>query len=106
MYTIFDGERFIYVGMGGTNIKKAPETTDLDAPTDVAAPDEPRKPKGGLWGRLRSHWGGQRSGDQFSVYVCDSVHPAGPVARGGALKRAATGLESYHRYDCVPSLCR
>ena len=71
MYTIFDGERFIYVGMGGKNIKKAPETTDLDAPTDVAGPDEPRKPKGGLWGRLRSHRGGQRSGDQFSVYVCD-----------------------------------
>jgi hypothetical protein len=71
VYTIFERERFIYVGMAGKKIKKTPETTDLDAPTDVAAPDEPRKPNGGLRGRLGSHWGGRRSGDQFSVYVCD-----------------------------------
>ena len=57
--------------MAGKNIKKASVTTDLEAPTDVAAPDEPRRPNGGLRGRLRSHWRGQRSGDQFCVYICD-----------------------------------
>ena len=40
VYTIFEGVRFIYVGMAGKNIRKAPVTTDLNAPTDVAAPND------------------------------------------------------------------
>jgi hypothetical protein len=36
-----------------------------------AAPDELRSPRSGLRGRLASHCGARRSGDQFCVYVCD-----------------------------------
>jgi hypothetical protein len=50
VYTIWDhaGE-LIYVGVSGRS------------PTSKTGP----------WGRLRSHWNGRRSGDQFCVYVAD-----------------------------------
>lgn len=50
IYTIWDDAgAFIYVGVAGRN------------------PSGKRGP----WGRLRSHWNGRRSGDQFCVYVAD-----------------------------------
>jgi hypothetical protein len=50
VYTIWDDEgALIYVGVSG---RSATSTT-------------------GPWGRLRSHWNGRRSGDQFCVYVAD-----------------------------------
>jgi hypothetical protein len=57
VYTIWhrDG-RFIYVGMSGRGIRA----------------DTPRRNRPhGLYTRLRSHASGQRSGDQFCVYVAD-----------------------------------
>jgi len=60
VYTIWDGDQFIYVGMAGRGM----------AGTSEEAPDEPKKAKG-LWTRLNSHASGRRSGDQFCVYICD-----------------------------------
>ena len=60
VYTIWDADRFIYVGMAGRGLR----------PEDLDSPDEPRKAKG-LRDRLNSHASGRRSGDQFCVYVCD-----------------------------------
>lgn len=62
VYTIWQGTRFIYVGMSGRGMKA----------TDTEAPDEPKKAKG-LFTRLKSHENGRRSGDQFCVYVCDRL---------------------------------
>ena len=62
VYTIWQGNRLIYVGMSGRGMK----------PTDTEAPDEPKKAKG-LFTRLQSHANGRRSGDQFCVYVCDRL---------------------------------
>lgn len=62
VYTIWQGSRFIYVGMSGRGMK----------PSDTEAPDEPKKAKG-LFTRLQSHANGRRSGDQFCVYVCDRL---------------------------------
>jgi hypothetical protein len=60
VYTIWDGDLFIYVGMAGRGL-----TAD-----DIDSPDEPVKVRG-LKTRLDSHAGGRRSGDQFCVYICD-----------------------------------
>ena len=60
VYTIWDHDRFIYVGMAGRGLSAE----------DIDAPDEPVKAKG-LLSRLHSHATGRRSGDQFCVYVCD-----------------------------------
>jgi hypothetical protein len=60
VYTIWDADRFIYVGMAGRGLR----------PEDLDSPDEPRKAKG-LRDRLNSHASGRRSGDQLCVYVCD-----------------------------------
>jgi hypothetical protein len=50
IYTIWDDEgALVYVGISGRS------------PTS----------KRGPWGRMRSHWNGRRSGDQFCVYVAD-----------------------------------
>lgn len=49
-YTIWDDVgALIYVGVSGRN------------PSSRTGP----------WGRLRAHWRGRRSGDQFSIYVAD-----------------------------------
>jgi hypothetical protein len=60
VYTIWDRDRLVYVGMSGRAL----------TPEGIDAPDEPTKAKG-LWTRLESHASGRRSGDQFCVYVCD-----------------------------------
>ena len=55
VYTIWDGDHLIYVGMAGRAITAERTST---------------KPTG-LWDRLRSHADGRRSGNQFCIYVCD-----------------------------------
>ena len=50
VYTIWDAERIVYVGMAGRAI------------TSERTSSEPT----GLWDRLRSHAEGRRSGNQFS----------------------------------------
>ena len=60
VYTIWRDEEFLYVGMAGKKITSE----------HIDSPDEPVKAKG-LKERLKSHWNGRRSGDQFCVYVCD-----------------------------------
>jgi hypothetical protein len=60
VYTIWDDDRFIYVGMSGRAM-----LVDGTEP-----PDEPTKARG-LWTRLNSHASGRRSGDQFCIYICD-----------------------------------
>jgi hypothetical protein len=62
VYTIWQRDRLIYVGMSGRGMRD----------TDTEAPDEPKKAKG-LFTRLKSHATGRRSGDQFCVYVCDRL---------------------------------
>jgi len=60
VYTIWERDRLIYVGMAGRGMNAS----------DTTSPDEPKKAKG-LSTRLNSHASGRRSGDQFCVYVCD-----------------------------------
>ena len=60
VYTIWDGDQFLYVGMAGRGLTAE----------DIDSPDEPVKAKG-LRKRLESHASGRRSGDQFCVYICD-----------------------------------
>ena len=55
VYTIWDGDQLVYVGMAGRAITANRVST---------------KPTG-LWDRLRSHADGRRSGNQFCIYVCD-----------------------------------
>jgi len=54
VYTIWDGENFVYVGMSWKEPTATASGTSL-----------------GLWGRLNSHASGRRSGDQFCIYICD-----------------------------------
>lgn len=61
VYTIWDGERLIYVGMAG---RKLTQDGIARARADGGKEDGLRK-------RLASHSKGQRSGDQFCVYVAD-----------------------------------
>lgn len=60
VYTIWDGDQFIYVGMAGRGLTAE----------NIDSPDEPVKARG-LKTRLDSHASGRRSGDQFCVYICD-----------------------------------
>jgi hypothetical protein len=55
VYTIWNQDQLIYVGMAGRAITAERTST---------------KPTG-LWDRLRSHADGRRSGNQFCIYVCD-----------------------------------
>jgi hypothetical protein len=53
VYTIWDGDTFLYVGMAWRH-------RDERYPTAI-----------GVFGRLASHASGRRSGDQFAIYICD-----------------------------------
>jgi hypothetical protein len=53
VYTIWDADAFLYVGMA------------------YAHRDEANPKANGVFGRLRSHASGRRSGDQFAIYICD-----------------------------------
>ena len=95
VYTIWDLDRFIYVGMAGRGL----------AADDIDAPDEPVKAKG-LLNRLNSHATGRRSGDQFCVYVCDrfivphlSGEQLGRVADGRLSLDALTRQHIRERYE-------
>ena len=61
VYTVWDGERLLYVGMSG----RAMTAEDLEVS------DGGRVVAKGLWTRLNAHASGRRSGDQFCVYVGD-----------------------------------
>src|SRR5689334_19761002 len=54
VYTIWHDVQFIYVGI---SYRAATETSNPQAK--------------GLFGRLRTHASGRRSGDQFNIYICD-----------------------------------
>ena len=62
-YTIWDNDRFLYVGVAGRG---------LDAAEVQRRRDRNAKPCG-LFDRLNSHASGRRSGDQFCIYVCDRL---------------------------------
>lgn len=57
IYTIWEGNVFIYVGIAGRGLNVNVE----------------HKKMRGLRDRLDSHWKGRRSGDQFAIYVCDRL---------------------------------
>jgi hypothetical protein len=57
VYTIWRHAEFVYVGIAGRS---------LDPPLE-------QKSSRGLRDRLRSHYTGRRSGDQFCIYVCDRL---------------------------------
>lgn len=64
VYTIWQADRLIYVGMSGRSL-----TTEHIATHRL----EKSKKKRGLSTRLNSHARGRRSGDQFCVYVADRL---------------------------------
>jgi hypothetical protein len=95
VYTIWDRDRFVYVGMAGRGL----------AADDIDAPDEPVKAKG-LFTRLHSHATGRRSGDQFCVYVCDrfivphlSAEQQAQLADGELSLDALTRQLIHERYE-------
>jgi len=61
VYTVWDGDDFIYVGMSGRG-------WSVD---DIRRMRRDGHKTTGLFTRLNSHASGRRSGDQFCVYVCD-----------------------------------
>lgn len=61
VYTIWQKEQLIYVGMAGRGVAVA----------ELNEEGEPTRKTRGLFGRLNTHANGKRSGDQFSIYVCD-----------------------------------
>ena len=60
VYTIWNQDEFLYVGMSGKDIHEM----NIE---DIRNEGKKR----GLITRLESHWSGQRSGDQFCVYISD-----------------------------------
>lgn len=64
VYTVWEGDQLIYVGMAG-------KTMGVD-PEKLPGKDSPKlKSSNPLISRLGAHAAGRRSGDQFCVYVCD-----------------------------------
>jgi len=61
VYTVWEKERFVYVGIGGTKVR-------YREPSDES---EPSKPVKGLQGRLEQHFSGDRSSDRFCLLVFD-----------------------------------
>lgn len=59
VYAIWHGELLVYFGMSGRGIEKVKQ--------------EGGKREYGLITRLRSHWSGRLSGDQFCVYVANRL---------------------------------
>ena len=72
VYTIWEGERFLYVGIAGRDLTK------------------PSKSKvRGLKQRLRTHWKGGLGGDQFAVYVFERI--TAPQLKPSQLKAMGKG---------------
>jgi hypothetical protein len=88
VYTVWDGDRLVYVGMSG----RAMTADDPEAdPGDRAAPK-------GLRTRLNAHASGRRSGDQFCVYVCDRfVVPALTPSQQQQLAAGSLSLDALTR---------
>jgi hypothetical protein len=83
VYTIWDDAgALIYVGVSG---RSATSRT-------------------GPWGRLRSHWRGKRSGDQFCVYVAD--HYVLPELSEEQVQAIAANDPSLFMDDLVASVIR
>jgi hypothetical protein len=61
VYTIWQGDLFIYVGMAGRSLSVEDITTNRTKSCKAM----------GLYTRLNAHSAGRRSGDQFCVYVSD-----------------------------------
>lgn len=58
VYTIWQGAKFVYVGMAGLG---------------NAAQAKKKGESWGLYNRLKSHSSGRRSGNQFCLYICDRM---------------------------------
>lgn len=71
VYTIWHGDLFLYVGMA------------------YAHRDERNPRAHGVFGRLKSHASGRRSGDQFAIYICDRY--VVPHLSGAELNALAEG---------------
>jgi hypothetical protein len=77
VYTVWNGEQFLYVGMAWRH------RDDLNPNAS------------GVFGRLASHASGRRSGDQFCVYICDRfVVPDLSADELAALRRGARLLDT------------
>jgi len=78
VYTIWDGERLLYVGMAGRAAKASVNPMAIDPlPLDEPKVIPELREIAGLWHRLNSHASGRRSSDQFCVYICDRFVVAG-----------------------------
>ena len=64
VYTVWQGDRFLYVGMAGRKLS----AEDIREARAIG-----EKKRRGLADRLTSHASGRRSGDQFCVYICDRL---------------------------------
>lgn len=86
VYTVWDGERFIYAGMAGRGL-----TAQAISAGSQAQPPTVK----GLRQRLASHAAGRRSGDQFCVYVADRlVLPTLTPDEIGAIGRGELSLDA------------
>ena len=75
VYTVWDGGgRLVYIGMAGRGGQRSPGSA-------------------GPFGRLASHAGGRRSGDQFCVYVCDRLVLPGLHGRLAGLADGSLSLD-------------
>lgn len=82
VYTVWEGDQLIYVGMAGRTMGVDPEK--------LPGKDSPvLKPTNPLQSRLGAHASGRRSGDQFCVYVCDRFIVPGLDQNG--LRKLAEG---------------
>jgi hypothetical protein len=83
IYTIWDDDgALVYVGVSGRS------TTSRTVP----------------WGRLRSHWSGRRSGDQFCVYVAD--HSVLPSLTREQIEAIAAPQPTLYMDDLVATVVR
>jgi len=85
VYTVWNDNIFLYVGMAWRHRDDANPTAS------------------GVFGRLRSHASGRRSGDQFAIYVCDRFvipeltrEQVAALARG---ERLLDGLTKQYIHD-------
>lgn len=79
VYTIWQGNQFIYVGMSGRSL-------NLESIQEHKNSSNKAK---GLFTRLNEHASGRRSGDQFCVYVADKL--VLPMLTPEQIKEIASG---------------
>jgi len=82
VYTVWEGARFIYVGMAGRGLSE----------DDIRRKREQGEKKKALCSRLGSHASGKRGGDQFCLYICDRFVIAS-LNREEITRVAAGGLQ-------------